>query len=568
MRIQRSVSLRVANYLIVILIFVSIIASLNLAIIASNRSYAEMINVSGSLRMQSYRLQYQMVKNPQMVENNLYRYHLSLYSDSLEELNHQLFTPSEVKQSYAELIGYWQKMEYFARKNKLQEYQQDLENYVGKVDQFVMSLQKNAEQKWTWVIAATLLSMLLIALMVSYVIWYMQKAVVNPLRKMTQASLEVQMGKFNHIPLDTNKDDELGNLSRTFTKMSSELSKLYVSLEARVNEKTQKLRQTNRSLSALYYCSQVLTTNSISEKILRQILQHILISENLRYIELEVYGAEHWNIQFGTPQSNLQHQKADVAMEGETLAELTWQAGLPCPDLRTMENLAQMISRSLYFHRTQRQQEQLLLMEERSIIARELHDSLAQVLSFLQIQLTLLRHNLNNEGEAAKKKSLTIIGNFEQALGDGYSQLRELLATFRLTVQEANLQAALQQVVDSLRNQTEIQMVVESSLPSQSLNAQQLVNVLQIVREAVSNAIKHSQGSLIEVIAHTNEYGEYELIVRDDGVGIASLDEPDGHYGLTTMQERTDLLNATLSISKRPNGGTEVKVKMVPPEQE
>ena len=76
-------------------------------------------------------------------------------------------------------------------------------------------------------------------------------------------------------------------------------------------------------------------------------------------------------------------------------------------------------------------------MEERSIIARELHDSLAQVLSFLQIQLTLLKHNLKKEDEESKEKSIAIIGEFEQALSDGYSQLRELLATFRLTVQEA-----------------------------------------------------------------------------------------------------------------------------------
>ena len=54
-----------------------------------------------------------------------------------------------------------------------------------------------------------------------------------------------------------------------------------------------------------------------------------------------------------------------------------------------------------------------------------------------------------------KKKSIAIIGEFEQALSDGYSQLRELLATFRLTVQEANLQVALEQVIESLRSQNE-----------------------------------------------------------------------------------------------------------------
>ena len=117
-------------------------------------------------------------------------------------------------------------------------------------------------------------------------------------------------------------------------------------------------------------------------------------------------------------------------------------------------------------------------MEERSIIARELHDSLAQVLSFLQIQLTLLKHNLNNDDKNAKQKSLDIIKDFERALGDGYIQLRELLATFRLTVQEANLQVALEQVIDSLSNQTDMKISLKCSLPSQTFNPQHLVHAL------------------------------------------------------------------------------------------
>ena len=201
-------------------------------------------------------------------------------------------------------------------------------------------------------------------------------------------------------------------------------------------------------------------------------------------------------------------------------------------------------------------------MEERSIIARELHDSLAQVLAFLQIQLTLLKHNLNKDEPDSKHKSLMIIKQFEQALSDGYSQLRELLATFRLTIQEANFKLALEQVIDSLRNQTDIQMSVDCSLPSQSFNAQQLVNALQIVREAVLNAIKHSQATLIEVIARTNEDGEQEIIVRDNGIGIPSLEEPDGHYGLNIMHERSAQLNAKLAITNQPSGGTEVKVTL------
>ena len=103
---------------------------------------------------------------------------------------------------------------------------------------------------------------------------------------------------------------------------------------------------------------------------------------------------------------------------------------------------------------------------------------------------------------------------------------------------------------------------LKCSLPSQTFNPQHLVHALQIVREAILNAIKHSKGSFIEIIAHTNDEGENELLIRDDGIGIPSLEEPDGHYGLNIMQERSTQLNAKLSITNRPNGGTEVKISL------
>ena len=543
---KRSVSTRIAKYLFVVIIFMGIISSLSLIVMASNKSDAEAINISGSLRMQSYRLLTEMERSPDTVEQNLVRYQRSLNAEALLSVQNQLFAPSGVRESYQKILKRWAVMSDFARAHQIEKYHAELKSYVQDVDDFVLELQRFAEQKWISAVSVLCVSMLLILAMVSYVIWYMKREVVKPLEQMTKASMQVQMGQFKHIQLDTESGNELGVLAKVFTQMSSELGRLYSRLEDAVNEKTQKLRQTNRSLTTLYQSSQLLTPTKINDKILSQVLNHIRVSEHLRYIELEIFGSEHWEISF----------------ENENLAVLSWQAGLPCPDPRMMKNLGQMVAKALYSHKTQRQQEQFVLMEERSIISRELHDSLAQVLSFLQIQLTLLKHNLKKEDEESKEKSIAIIGEFEQALSDGYSQLRELLATFRLTVQEANLQVALEQVIESLRSQTKMQMTVECSLPSQSLNPQELVHVLQIVREATLNAIKHSKGTLIEVKAHINAEGEYEILVQDNGVGIPTLDEPEGHYGLNIMTERSRQLNAQFSISKGEQGGTIVKITL------
>lgn len=559
---KHSVATKIANYLLLIIVFASFISLLSLIVMQSNKSDAELINVSGSLRMQSYRILYDIQHNPQSVAENLEQYRATLYSNTLLEINDEFFIPSNVKQAYKNLIECWSRIEFYAQKLDYQAYQKEVNNYVEQVDEFVYNLQQFSERKHDFAALFILFTMLSIIVMVSYVVWFTKKRMVYPLEKLALASTQVQTGLFNHIPLEVNNDNEIGRLSSVFTQMASDLQKLYTELEEKVNEKTHKLRQANRSLSMLYQCSQLVTTNNIDPIVLKQVLNQIKVNEDLGYIELSVYGAEHWHIYLGENDLNISLQKMDLCVEGEKLGTLYWQADLPGPDLRTMHNVSQMLSRSLYFHNTQRQHQQLLLMEERSIIARELHDSLAQVLTYLQIQLTLLKYNLNKEEKQNKEKSLTIIHDFEQALNGGYAQLRELLATFRLIVQEENLQLALEQVIDSLRNQTEMKMRLECRLPSQTFNAQQLVHALQIVREAALNAIKHSQGTEIEVIAHTNDDGEYELLVRDNGVGIRSLDEPAGHYGLNIMNERSTQLNAILSINNRPEGGTEVKITL------
>lgn len=562
MHTKRSVSTRIAKYLFIILIVAGVISSLSLAIISSNRYDAEAINISGSLRMQSYRLLYEMRTQPESVENNLRRYRISLHSSALLETQRQFFTPEAVKLSYQTILRRWAVMEKYARQYDVKNYSEQLTDYVADVDHFVFELQRFSEQKWILGVSVLGFAMLLILLMVSYVIWYTHREVVKPLHLMTKASMQVQMRQFNHIPLDTTKQNELGTLARVFTQMSTELGQLYSRLEEAVKEKTQKLRQTNRSLTALYQSSQILNANTINDKILSQVLEHILISENLKYIKVEIMGAEHWDITLGNQDVEYALQTETLSVDNEEFGTLSWQAGLPCPDLRMMKNLVQMIARTLYFQKSLRQQEQLLLMEERSIIARELHDSLAQVLSFLQIQLTLLKHNLKKEGDSSKEQSLVIIRDFEQALSSGYAQLRELLATFRLTIQEANLQLALEQVVDSLRSQTTMQMNVNCQLPSQSLNPQQLVHVLQIVREATTNAIKHSKGTAIEISAKINAEGEYEILVEDNGIGIQNLEEPEGHYGLNIMTERSRQLNAEFNIIRREQGGTQVKITL------
>jgi hypothetical protein len=161
------------------------------------------------------------------------------------------------------------------------------------------------------------------------------------------------------------------------------------------------------------------------------------------------------------------------------------------------------------------------------------------------------------EGRIPKK----IMGILQgEALMNDASGLRELLATFRLTLNHANLPAALQESLNGLQSQTSAKLSLDCRLSSLALDAQKQVHLLQIVREAVLNAIKHAQASEIAVACVTTTGGIHTVSIRDNGIGIGDANEPPGHYGLNIMRERAMRLGGTLHFSCPPEGGTQVEV--------
>lgn len=548
-----SIGRRIGLYFLIMIVFASIISGISLGIMWSNKSDASLINVSGSLRMQSYRFLSEMESKKAILPERLLEYHRTLHAPELSKLRSSLLLPGNVVESYQQLLRDWHRMQSYINRGDSQNYALHIEDYVKKVDGFVLRLQEFAELKLKIATGVIAVAMLLIILLAYIGVWYTRRNIITPLRQLVKASWQVQNKDFDHVKLVVNEPNELGLLSSTFTEMSSELSKLYTSLEDKVQDKTRRLLAVNRSLLVLYQCSQLLTAKPINNEVLNQVLKTVFDNEHLNGIELQVYGADYWNVALNNNTVQEWHS-LEIAIENEKLGVLRWQPSLVCPDERLIQNVSEMIGRSLYVVQMQKQQQQLVLMEERAIIARELHDSLAQSLTFFKIQVSLLKLAKSDE------KRNEILTAFEKALNDAYSQLRELLTTFRLTIQEANLQQALEKVLEGLRPQTHAQIRLCCKLPSHMFNAQQQVHVLQIVREAVINAMKHSEATEIQVIAETNDDGEHCLIIQDNGKGLPPDRQFDGHYGLTIMQERATELKAELSISNAENGGVRVKV--------
>lgn len=204
-----------------------------------------------------------------------------------------------------------------------------------------------------------------------------------------------------------------------------------------------------------------------------------------------------------------------------------------------------------------------ILTEERAIIARELHDSLAQSLSYLKIQVTRLRAQL-----AEKRPDAAVFEDALNELHDGlnkaYQHLRELLTTFRLQIAQPDIATALQAVTQEFSHRPSapaIRLEIDKNIPV--LTADQRVHLVHIAREALSNVFHHSKASQVHVVLSAQvQSGLLVLSIEDDGVGFAPEGdlEAAGHFGLNIMRERAWQLGGSWQVKCLAQGGTKVEV--------
>lgn len=199
----------------------------------------------------------------------------------------------------------------------------------------------------------------------------------------------------------------------------------------------------------------------------------------------------------------------------------------------------------------------LVIIEERAVIARELHDSLAQSLSYLKIQVALLSKKLDKN--LSRQAVDQTVEDIRLGLNRAYFQLRELLTTFRLKLEDPSLESALSGTVVEFSTQSGHKIELDFDLKNKSLTANQEIHILQIVREALSNVSRHAKANTATV---TVKYQDATFVVSiiDDGIGMSIENQQEGHFGLGIMKDRAASLNATMEIDSLVGKGTKVSV--------
>jgi two-component system nitrate/nitrite sensor histidine kinase NarX len=201
----------------------------------------------------------------------------------------------------------------------------------------------------------------------------------------------------------------------------------------------------------------------------------------------------------------------------------------------------------------------LAVMEERSVIARELHDSIAQSLSYLKIQVTRLEKSLD-QGRDPR----AITEELKQGLSGAYRELRELIVTFRLRVDERGLNMALHDTVAEFSQKLGFPVRLSNALSGIVLSANEELHLLRIVREALSNIERHAQASAAGVAISMDAFQVVTVRVEDNGRGFDPAHTPRNHFGVNIMNDRAMILAGRLDIESTPGEGTRIRLQFLP----
>ena len=230
-------------------------------------------------------------------------------------------------------------------------------------------------------------------------------------------------------------------------------------------------------------------------------------------------------------------------------------------DLNVLAEMIQTLSR-----RTEEQLEAFgahTTRKERDRLSGELHDSLAQTLASVRMQVRLLDATLQRGDEAQAWQELEKI---QDGLEEADRELRELIEHFRAPVDEGGLAPALERTVARFRRACpEVRALLQTRWEGLELSDEAEFQLARVAQEALANVRKHARARTVRVLLVGDAAsGRCRLLVEDDGVGFeapAADATGGGHIGLGLLRDRAARLGGRLQIESEPGEGTRVALE-------
>ena len=257
-----------------------------------------------------------------------------------------------------------------------------------------------------------------------------------------------------------------------------------------------------------------------------------------------------------------------VDATGETsvlLVELSGDRTLEALEIKTLRITASLLSMAAKLDGHDQEARRIAVLEERAAIARELHDSLAQSLSFMKIQLARLQSYQNNVTSESREQTKAITSELRHGLDNAYRELRELLATFRVHMDIRGLDFAIASAIEEFGQRSGLPIALDNRLTGATLTVNEEFHVLHVVREALSNILRHARATNVWITMDVRRNGEVTVTIDDDGIGYRPAETKEtSHHGQTIMKERAFSLGGAIDIAPRPESGTRVTLTFTP----
>lgn len=552
----RSIKTLIARGMFSILAFASLLTFISLVALSLSLTDASSINRAGALRMQSVQLAYYLSNGTDAAtRHDAVEQFDQSFNHIADNIVDNWDITRQLKEHFLDVKKSWDIQYKILEGDHPEKFLDNVEPFVAEIDLFVQALQHHSEYKVKVITLIKGLGIGLIFTVCIVTLRLIQLQILSPLQQIFEASGRIRKGDFN-VSFKKIHENEIGFLANTITHMAQDLDKLYTQLEKEVDAKTIQLKLANDKIDFLYTTSQTLHVSNLNTEMVEQTLTHFAALNGLTFYHLNLTGSEAKPI---TLESGAHHEQDvvnfPIELESEHFGRLSVLVN-ELQDMQHIQNYCHIIARAQHRSQANLESQRTLLMEERAVIARELHDSLAQALSYLKIQVVLLKRHLSKQ--EVTDATLATVEEIDTNLKQSYVQLRELLNTFRLTLDDADLSEAISVMLAQLRQRTSSKIHYNYSLESHLFKPNEHIHVLQIIREAVLNSIKHANSHEIMVDCGTSKNGTIEVSISDDGDGIPTNPEKTSHYGLNIMDERASKLGAKLEIKNNKTNGTMV----------
>ena len=579
---------------------------------------AAAVNEAGRLRMQTWRLASAIQANVPEAERHAL---VAKLDDSLRLLKEgdparPLFVPwdPEVSKHFAAVEATWQNQRNFWQTGApgiQSSVRTDAELLVKAIDGLVSVIEKQLSG-FTTVLNLFQFVMMALAIAASVVMLYVgYRFIISPLAQVRDGLLRVKKGDFT-ARIDVHTQDEFGQVAAGFNRMTETLHSLYAGLEAQVMAKTRDIEAQRKRLETLYAVSALLSKAGTIDEASKGFAQSVRVhlgadaaavrwsdEANQRFLMLSsdcfpeelveserslLVGACACGISQGKqhpdtrvipiqsldeaarkPCAKLGYESVisvPIKLQQRLLGELNLFYRAPvqmsAEETELLDTLGSHLASTLESLRAAALEREAAVGEERSLLARELHDSIAQSLAFLNIQSQLLRNAIQKNQPDNIARTLN---ELDAGLKESMADVRELLVHFRTRTSTDDIEAALKETLQKFQHQTGLPTLLEVEGDGLPLPPDVQIQVLHIIQESLSNIRKHAQATHVALNVIKGPGWVFEVV--DNGVGFDTWSvRVHTHVGLKIMQERAARIGAQVNLDSHPGMGTRMTLTL------